>query len=302
MSDLRFRCFSPRPLQGPRIMGTMGRSGFCPGGRRIFRARLSTGSLERGRSNRERCRGSAGGGRQITLISVDAGTDRRMLRRATWSAADRSSGVRRADRHRMEFHGMSKIRAIALLATGLAVLPAALGHADDIALNIASGLWEITATPKMTGAIPDNLTADQRAKMEAAMGKAMQPRTYKECLTRDKLESAFQQGQGPSCQKTVLANSATELQTQRAMLGCQGRASARCAYAGAHAPDAGGHGEYGGDQERQDHHDPQRPAGQMGRVGLRRRGCAPARELSRSCEGRRRGYRRRRLKPFALRL
>jgi hypothetical protein len=50
--------------------------------------------------------------------------------------------------------------------------------------------------------------------MEAAMGKAMQPRTYKECLTRDKLESAFQQGQGPSCQKTVLANSATELQTR----------------------------------------------------------------------------------------
>ena len=72
---------------------------------------------------------------------------------------------------------MSKIRAIALLATGLAVLPAALGHADDIALNIASGLWEITATPTMTGAIPDNVTADQRAKMEAAMGKAMQPRT-----------------------------------------------------------------------------------------------------------------------------
>ena len=109
---------------------------------------------------------------------------------------------------------MSKIRAIALLATGLAVLPAALVHADDIALNIASGLWEITATPTMSGAIPDNLTADQRAKMEAAMGKAMQPRTYKECLTRDKLESAFQQGQGPSCQKTVLANSATELQTR----------------------------------------------------------------------------------------
>jgi hypothetical protein len=109
---------------------------------------------------------------------------------------------------------MPKLRVIAFLATGLAVLPAALGHADDIALNIASGLWEITATPKMTGALPDNLTADQRAKMEAAMGKAMAPRTYKECLTRDKLESAFQQGGGPSCQRTVLANSATALHTQ----------------------------------------------------------------------------------------
>jgi hypothetical protein len=108
---------------------------------------------------------------------------------------------------------MSKLRVIAFLATGLAVLPAALSHADDIALNIASGLWEITATPKMSGAIPDNLTADQRAKMEAAMGKPMQPRTYRECLTSAKLEYAFQQGLGPSCQRTVIANSATELQT-----------------------------------------------------------------------------------------
>jgi hypothetical protein len=108
---------------------------------------------------------------------------------------------------------MSKIRAIALLATGLAVLPAALGRADDIALNIASGLWEIAATPTMSGAIPDNLTADQRAKMEAAMGKPMQPRVYRECLTPAKLESGFRQAEGSSCQKTVIANSATDLQT-----------------------------------------------------------------------------------------
>jgi len=109
---------------------------------------------------------------------------------------------------------MPKLRVIAFLATGLAVLPAALGHADDIGLNITSGLWEMTATPKISGAIPDNLTADQRTKMEAAMAKAMAPRTYKECLTHDKLESAFQQGGGPSCQRTVLANSATALHTQ----------------------------------------------------------------------------------------
>jgi hypothetical protein len=49
---------------------------------------------------------------------------------------------------------MSKIRAIALLATGLAVLPAALGHAQDVALNITPGLWEMTSNPHMSGVVP----------------------------------------------------------------------------------------------------------------------------------------------------
>ena len=108
---------------------------------------------------------------------------------------------------------MSKLRVVAFLATGLVVLPASLGHAADIALNIASGLWEITATPKMTGALPDNLTADQRAKMEAAMGKAMQPRVYRECLTPAKLESAFQAGEALPARRPSLRIRRPTLQT-----------------------------------------------------------------------------------------
>jgi Spy/CpxP family protein refolding chaperone len=116
----------------------------------------------------------------------------------------------------MEGFRMSKISQIAVLAAVLAALPAAFGQAEDVALNINPGLWEVTSSPHISGSIPDtaNLTADQRAKLEAAMGKAMQPRTYRECMTREKLQHAFDQPQpGPTtCQRTILTNTPTELQ------------------------------------------------------------------------------------------
>lgn len=114
---------------------------------------------------------------------------------------------------------MPKLSLLAVLAAGLAVLPAALGHADDIALNFTPGLWQITSTPHMSGAIPDadlaKMTAEQRAKLEANMGKAMAPRTMKQCLTRDKLEQGFQQGNTAGCQRSVVANSPTELNVRQ---------------------------------------------------------------------------------------
>jgi hypothetical protein len=111
---------------------------------------------------------------------------------------------------------MLKLSQIAILAAGLATLPAALGHADELALNVEPGLWEMTSTPHLSGDIPDaaNLTADQRTKLEAAMGKTMAPRRYRECLTPEKLQHAFDQPQTAAarCQRTVLVNSATEMQ------------------------------------------------------------------------------------------
>jgi Spy/CpxP family protein refolding chaperone len=125
-------------------------------------------------------------------------------------------GIRRVPNgHSSEEFRMSKLSRVAVLAAGLAILPA-LGHADELALNIEPGLWEMTSTPHMSGAIPDtsNLTADQRAKLEAAMGKAMQPRSYRECLSREKLQHAFDRPQAApaSCQRTIVTNSPAELQ------------------------------------------------------------------------------------------
>jgi len=116
----------------------------------------------------------------------------------------------------MEGLRMLKVSQIAVLATGLAILPAALGHADELALNISPGLWEMTSTPHLSGDIPDNLTADQRAKLEAAMGKTMAPRRYRECMTTAKLQHAFDQPPtaAAKCDRTILVNSATEMQMQ----------------------------------------------------------------------------------------
>ena len=36
---------------------------------------------------------------------------------------------------------MLKLSQIAILAAGLAAQPAALGHADELALNVEPGLW-----------------------------------------------------------------------------------------------------------------------------------------------------------------
>ena len=111
---------------------------------------------------------------------------------------------------------MLKLSQIAILAAGLAALPAALGHADELALNVEPGLWEMTSTPHMSGDIPDaaNLTADQRAKLEAALGKTMAPRRYRECMTPEKLQHAFDQPQtgASKCERTILVNSTTEMQ------------------------------------------------------------------------------------------
>ena len=109
---------------------------------------------------------------------------------------------------------MLKLSQIAILAAGLATLPAALGRADELALNVEPGLWEMTSTPHLSGDIPDNLTADQRAKLEAAMGKTMAPRRYRECMTPEKLQHAFDQPQtgASKCERTILVNSATEMQ------------------------------------------------------------------------------------------
>ena len=111
---------------------------------------------------------------------------------------------------------MSKLSQIAVLAAGLAVLPAALAQAEDLALNIQPGLWEMTSTPHMSGQVPDTpeLTADQRAKLEASMGKTMQPRRYRECMTQEKFQHAFDRPPGApaSCKRTIVSNSATDLQ------------------------------------------------------------------------------------------
>jgi hypothetical protein len=109
------------------------------------------------------------------------------------------------------------IRPSAVIAAALLVtLSAGRGQAQEVALNIQSGLWQMTSQPHMSGAVPDvdrsRLTAAQLAKLEAAIGKPMAPRLYKECLTRDKFIHGMERGLPASCQRTLLANTPRELE------------------------------------------------------------------------------------------
>lgn len=98
--------------------------------------------------------------------------------------------------------------------------------ADTITpLNVKLGLWEMSITHSMTGALPISddklakMTPEQRARVEAAMGQAGfgAPATevHKECLTQEKLDK--ERGFGldrKGCTRTIVNSSSTKLEAK----------------------------------------------------------------------------------------
>jgi hypothetical protein len=111
---------------------------------------------------------------------------------------------------------------------GAAIVGLALGlvgeAAESIKLNIRPGLWEIASEGQISGAPPlsddmlARLTPEQRDKfqaaMQASMANAAQPRIAKNCVTPEKIARGLdiQQHGDSSCKKTVVANSASEME------------------------------------------------------------------------------------------
>jgi hypothetical protein len=97
------------------------------------------------------------------------------------------------------------------------VVAALAARADTTALNVKTGLWEMTV--QMAGSPPlpkdmlERLPPEQRAKVDAMLEAMTQPHTTRTCLTKEKL------ARGPlepeektrSCKRTVVTNSATAL-------------------------------------------------------------------------------------------
>jgi hypothetical protein len=115
-----------------------------------------------------------------------------------------------------------------LLCVTLTTLAATLSGAsvqgaDFVKPNVKPGLWEVTLDPQVSGemAIPEdklaNLTPEQRAQMEAAMkayvANSSKPKTYKECMTPEKIAQGFDiaHRDDPSCTRKVISSSANEL-------------------------------------------------------------------------------------------
>jgi hypothetical protein len=115
------------------------------------------------------------------------------------------------------------MRSRILIALFAFCLLAQLAGAQIKPLDVKLGLWEVTSTSLMTGlpGIPPDvlakLPADQRAKMEAAMGAraggAPKTTAQKVCITREKLdkENAFGEDR-KNCTRTVVTSSASKLE------------------------------------------------------------------------------------------
>ncbi len=114
------------------------------------------------------------------------------------------------------------------VAAAAAALLAAAAHADNGSkpnMDVALGLWEVTAKGDLSGAppVPDSvlarLTPEQQARVQAMMASRAQPKKYKSCMTPDKLSRGFEKdttAQAASqCTTTVATNSSTEYQAEK---------------------------------------------------------------------------------------
>jgi Protein of unknown function (DUF3617) len=114
------------------------------------------------------------------------------------------------------------------LAASTAALLASIAWGDPAPrpnMDVALGLWEVTAQGAISGAppIPDSvlarLTPEQRARMQEMLGQGAQPRKYKSCMTPDKLGKGFENDPGAEaahqCTTTVTTNTATEYQAEK---------------------------------------------------------------------------------------
>ena len=119
---------------------------------------------------------------------------------------------------------------------GLGLLGAHAGPAaaDAVSLGIKPGLWKVTTTTHVNGlmSIPEaqlaKLPPAQRAQFEAAMKAATAsmgtPHVFEECLTAKQIADGLKLNENqPSCHRTVLSSSPTELRVHESCTGASGR-------------------------------------------------------------------------------
>ena len=103
--------------------------------------------------------------------------------------------------------------------SGLAVLICSTGWAADFhPLDVKTGQWETTMHSQSSGAPPippevlNQMTTEQRAKLEERMKASMGPRTTvaKTCITKDKLNQPLDLGkEDKSCTRTMVTSTSS---------------------------------------------------------------------------------------------
>jgi hypothetical protein len=101
---------------------------------------------------------------------------------------------------------------------GLVLVVLSASSAQAQTLNVKTGLWEVTTMGQMNGAPPvdtSKMTPEQAARVEAMMkasaARGGTPRTFKECLTKEKLaKDPFQDPESKhNCKRTDITRTST---------------------------------------------------------------------------------------------
>jgi hypothetical protein len=107
-----------------------------------------------------------------------------------------------------------------ILVLGMLLCPLASRAADQV-FDIKPGLWEFATTVQMNGMPPipnlDQMTPEQRARIEGAMKNMNGPRTttMKSCVTREGIEKAIASANSTksnSCNPKLVTASASKVQ------------------------------------------------------------------------------------------
>ena len=107
------------------------------------------------------------------------------------------------------------------VVVGLVLLMSSVVWGQKIPLNVKLGLWETTGTHTLTGQMPitpkmmENMTPEQRARVEEAMKQQAngQPRTmtYKSCLTKEELDRGTAFKNDKECTETPINSTSSKL-------------------------------------------------------------------------------------------
>ncbi len=126
------------------------------------------------------------------------------------------------------------MRSPRILAAGLAAAAclAVAAGAAPIALNVKTGLWEITMSGQTSGKPPipsdvlASMTPEQRAKFDAAMAasraRSAETHVQKTCVTEKSLQNGFDLGNNENdgtCKTTVLASTPTTMEMRQECTG-----------------------------------------------------------------------------------
>ncbi|HEU5442898.1 MAG TPA: DUF3617 domain-containing protein [Steroidobacteraceae bacterium] len=117
--------------------------------------------------------------------------------------------------------------ALGLMLAAAATVTLSVRADQPVNLNVAMGLWEVTANAKTSGAAlpPDmqqrlqSLPPEQRerimAAMQGAMADAQRGHVFRKCITRERLAQGFDSDDASQCKSSLVRNTGSDFEYRK---------------------------------------------------------------------------------------